>query len=173
MNEAALYLHGGYYFDVDIEVIDPVMLDRDGLEFASVYNAERAYFFQAFIAVPAKSPIMKGAMDAMVDAYSGELQYRYEKHLNDAVYLMGCITLYYAYEDYKMKENEKHLILAESNPFDEPGTLSHNVIRKLVNHDAGSRLGMGKDCNYVVEDRFNEQGVYFWSHNIGEGICAE
>jgi mannosyltransferase OCH1-like enzyme len=39
---AALYLHGGYYFDIDMEVIQPVLLDDD-VSFSTALSIQKRY----------------------------------------------------------------------------------------------------------------------------------
>ncbi|KAL3799301.1 hypothetical protein HJC23_013026 [Cyclotella cryptica] len=100
---AELYIHGGYYFDADISVVDPVNLDKlpiqrveisdpftelshidqsseiaipsedDIVTFATVINVQ-GVFFQAFLAAAPNHPIMKTALQYMLAYYEGKLQ---------------------------------------------------------------------------------------------------
>ncbi|KAL7517505.1 hypothetical protein ACHAWX_002423 [Stephanocyclus meneghinianus] len=100
---AELYMHGGYYFDVDISVVEPVNLDKlpiqreeisdpftqlshieygseiamlrkeDIVTFATVINIQ-GVFFQAFLAAVPHHPIMKTALQYMLAYYEGKLQ---------------------------------------------------------------------------------------------------
>ena len=169
---AALYLYGGYYFNVDLEVIKPVQLDEgSSIQFATIYNEERAFFFQAFIASTPEHPVIASALDLMLEFYEGTLVYRYDNHNMEALDLMGCITLYYAYEDYVLQENERHLLLKESNPFDKTIGLGDSIAHSLTESNVQSRLELGKDCNHLVEDVESDHSVYFWSRIVGSGIC--
>ena len=98
---AELYLHGGYYFDIDIKVIKPVDFDRldalptdnpnplgqlraldagglavaspdDLVTFATVLN-KQGRFFQAFAAALPRHPVLERALEYMVHYYEGTL----------------------------------------------------------------------------------------------------
>jgi hypothetical protein len=69
---AALYLYGGYYFDVEVQVIDPVLL-RSGNEkvsFITAVEASEKGFFEAFVASSPKHPILKRTLDKMAEYYN-------------------------------------------------------------------------------------------------------
>lgn len=63
---AALYETGGYYFDIDLRVVEALVTDR---RFASVWMPQRDGLFQAFVAADAGSPILRRALDGMLDYY--------------------------------------------------------------------------------------------------------
>ncbi|KAL7541185.1 hypothetical protein ACHAXR_012937 [Thalassiosira sp. AJA248-18] len=96
---AELYLYGGYYFDIDIAVIEPLNLNAldipslipdpmwqlremkkgdvgtmpsegDVVTFSTVYN-KQGRFFQAFTAVTPRHPMLKRSFDYMVAYYEG------------------------------------------------------------------------------------------------------
>jgi len=97
-----LYLHGGYYFDVDIGVIEPVNFDTlhasslpapdaiaqlraikrgvpplkigkdDIVTFATVYN-KYGQFFLGFTAATPRHPVLKKSLEYMVAYYDGTL----------------------------------------------------------------------------------------------------
>lgn len=99
---AELYLHGGYYFDVDIGVIEPVNFDTlhasslpgpdalthlramkrgvpplkigkdDIVTFATVYN-KYGQFFLGFTAATPLHPVLKKSLEYMVAYYDGTL----------------------------------------------------------------------------------------------------
>ena len=60
---AALYLQGGYYFDIDMEALEAVQLDPN-ITFASVIMQD-GKFFQSFMASEPKSPILKHSLRLM------------------------------------------------------------------------------------------------------------
>jgi len=64
---AALFERGGYYFDNEMEVIEPVLLD-DGSRFATVQSGHRS-FAQSFIASEAGHPILRVALKILLDFY--------------------------------------------------------------------------------------------------------
>lgn len=114
---AALYLHGGYYFDVDMEVIKAyIVQDRfvplshlithqDPISnlsvvepsiFVSALNADRNRIFQSFIATTAYNPILRNSFEKMMDFYEGRnLDCT---PMNDC--LMGTATMLLAYEQH-------------------------------------------------------------------------
>jgi len=60
---AALYLKGGYYFDIDMRVLEAVLLDPN-ITFASVKMRD-GKFFQSFMASEPGSPILKESLRLM------------------------------------------------------------------------------------------------------------
>ena len=69
---AALYNAGGYYFDIDLKVVQPVALDhkKANISFVTVHEtASYMGFFQAFIASTQRNPILKKALDFMLEYY--------------------------------------------------------------------------------------------------------
>mmetsp|Transcript_19602 Transcript_19602/g.46006 ORF Transcript_19602/g.46006 Transcript_19602/m.46006 type:complete len:441 (+) Transcript_19602:161-1483(+) len=97
---AELYMNGGWYFDIDIGVVNPIDFEeigitayslprehlkllRDGrrerrpseediVTFATVFNAQ-GRFFQAFTAATPFHPVLKRALNHMVAYYNGSL----------------------------------------------------------------------------------------------------
>merc|ERR1719273_740881 len=62
---AALYLHGGYYFDVELEIIEPYLLPPE-VSFSTVTGPlGPQYMFQAYIAAAPKHPILLSALRFM------------------------------------------------------------------------------------------------------------
>lgn len=98
---AELNLYGGYYFDIDIGVVEPVKFEAldippvqpkpllqlrrlkkkqvdapsetDIITFSSVFN-QQGRFFQAFTAAMPRHPVLKKSLDYMVDYYEGTLE---------------------------------------------------------------------------------------------------
>lgn len=108
---AALYLHGGYYFDVDMEVIQPFLtsrlsqevtpeqisghpgLDLSDLRFATVWSVQQDSFFQSFMASTPGHPILKRALEILYEYYEGR-----RPSLNGTS-ILGPLTLLEAYRD--------------------------------------------------------------------------
>ena len=71
---AALYEEGGYYFDIDIAVIEPLALDAD-VGFSTAFEApislHETNLFQAFLATAPRHPILKEALRIMLAYYEG------------------------------------------------------------------------------------------------------
>ena len=78
---AALYAYGGYYFDVDIEVIQPLLLQqqhaaaaapnnnrRSGISFVTSWTESPSHheMFQAILAVSPQHPVIRANMDIMI-----------------------------------------------------------------------------------------------------------
>jgi hypothetical protein len=70
---AALYVTGGYYFDIDMKVIQALILPNN-VTFATSYGHRRDNFFQSFTAARQHSPILKEALDLMLLYYNDQLQ---------------------------------------------------------------------------------------------------
>lgn len=65
---AALYSDSGYYFDADIVMVKPVVLQDNEMEFSTCCQDERVAprgFFQAFLTSRPKHPILKEALRLM------------------------------------------------------------------------------------------------------------
>ena len=93
---AALYLHGGYYFDVDIDVIKPFYHVRSATDkevtFSTVIDLKESAFFQAFLAATPRHPIIKTALKVIQAYYDSP--YRTTKGIGTP---MGPLTLAAAY----------------------------------------------------------------------------
>jgi len=77
----ALYLFGGYYFDVDMEVIEPFLADNlktkftndnkgVNITFATVRMANGGGFFQSFLACTPRHPIIEDSLIKIVAHYA-------------------------------------------------------------------------------------------------------
>jgi mannosyltransferase OCH1-like enzyme len=62
----ALYLHGGYYFDCDIEVLRALEPDSD-VDLVTGDSLWNGQFYNAFILSPPKSPILRSTLDSMIN----------------------------------------------------------------------------------------------------------
>jgi len=144
---AALYEIGGYYFDVDIQVIDPPTFDAP-VTFATIHEPVglNTGFFQAFLASVPGHPVLRAALDAMLDYY--ELRTRPK-------YKMGTITLKYAYN--------KVLPDTSTVAFFQETELQSSL------HNVSEQHGVGCCCNYLVEDETHH--VYFRSRIVGTQHC--
>jgi mannosyltransferase OCH1-like enzyme len=67
---AALTETGGFYFDVDLEVIEPVTLGPDET-FSSVYEVWNTGLFQAFLAATQRHPVLERTLELFKDYYDG------------------------------------------------------------------------------------------------------
>eukprot|EP00586_Coscinodiscus_wailesii_P012731 CAMPEP_0172520656 /NCGR_PEP_ID=MMETSP1066-20121228/292129_1 /TAXON_ID=671091 /ORGANISM="Coscinodiscus wailesii, Strain CCMP2513" /LENGTH=560 /DNA_ID=CAMNT_0013303451 /DNA_START=77 /DNA_END=1755 /DNA_ORIENTATION=+ len=104
----ALYNYGGYYFDVDIEVVDPVLPSPD-ISLVTIESPNRQRFFQSFLAAKKGHPAFHKVFNMMLEYYSRGQQ--------DNPELMGELTrtLHLAYHSMPEEEREDTLILDEIN----------------------------------------------------------
>jgi hypothetical protein len=154
---AALYLTGGYYFDVDLRVVEPIPMDPQ-VQFSSVLfppppGENRSLFFQAFVAIEPRHPLMLTTMDTMMDFY--------ETQMNANETLMGTKTMRTAY-DMLLSEDKigEHYLLQETNMLD----------RKNMYPHLKQKNGWGYVCYYIVHDA-EKQVAYFFSRIVGSRLC--
>jgi hypothetical protein len=154
---AALYLTGGYYFDVDMEVVQVFRPSRD-TTFVTVEGpstADDEKFFQSFLASDPKNRILGQALEEML------LYYR-RQNTRRPTHLLGPETLKWAFD---------------SIPEDERGKVR---LLKELDYDADStalplsrRNAVGCCCNYLVQDPERGQ-THFYSRIVGTpGKCMD
>ena len=105
---AALYLYGGYYFDVDIEVIEPLVVSpppTNHVSFMTSIDLNQVGMFQAFLVASPRHPLIKANLDAIL------IHYRHRPMPGG--YVMGPMTLAEAYRamvgpDIARKRNLPH-----------------------------------------------------------------
>jgi hypothetical protein len=152
---AALYWTGGYYFDVDLRVMEPVRLDPD-VSFATVEMVPRSdmshgYFFQAFIAVAPRHPLLLKTMDAMEEWYRNQTVDE----------LMGPKTMRQAFDALSSDDRGLYHLLHEINLEEHKGL--YPGLPRQIGHGPGL-------CNYIVHDT-ETQVVHFFSRIIGSASC--
>ena len=152
---AALYNSGGYYFDVDIRVVNPVLLESD-VSFSSVreeIKKKKSFnFFQAFLASAPKHAVIRETLKVMLAFYEG----RHKLHGWMGVSTMG--------DGFRA---------AAANP-SEMGKI--RILQELKNvpevdgyyADLPSQEGIGCCCQHIVHDA-QERMVYFYSRIVGAG----
>jgi mannosyltransferase OCH1-like enzyme len=149
---AALYEEGGYYFDIDMAVIEPLALDADvgfSTAFEAPGNAVETNLFQSFLAAAPRHPILKEALRIMLAYY----EWTHKLHGE-----MGTSTLKDAHD---------------AVPKDKRGTIRwlHEMHLKPGEYPELTRQeGTECCCNYVVHDE-TEHKPYFWSRIVGSGHC--
>lgn len=150
---AVLYLHGGYYFDIDMEVIQPILLG-DEISFSSATSTIRPVFFQSYLASTPRHPIIRRNLDTMEEYYRGEGQCIKRK-----TRVVGCCTLMTAWKQTQKKGNVKILqeVLLNHEMYD--GAYSNIPFR-----------GQMKACHFIVHDPQLRQ-VYFYSRIQGSHRC--
>jgi len=155
---AALYEKGGYYFDTDMEVIKPVILGPQ-VTFSSVLGHKftqeaKTSFFQSFMAVAPKHPILKLNMNLLLE--------HYENIANNGTGLFGELigpeSLYRSYIEFNHTEESKYwpvdMSLQEVIP---------DAYRRI------KRRGHQYLCNLLVHNA-TEKDVYFYSRIVGAGV---
>jgi hypothetical protein len=139
----ALYQNGGYYFDIDLQVIEPINLDRKNqyygngtyISFATAKEAPGIKndkgFFQAFLASTPHHPIMRRALNNTLDYFEG----RYKPRGS----LWGVSVIADAHDSMSLHERGSVVLLQEHplRPKDYPNLRRQNG---------------GSVCNHVVHD---------------------
>jgi hypothetical protein len=149
---AALYLTGGYYFDIDMEVVNTWIPNRN-VAFATVEEPDGTDFFQSFLASEKEGRLMGEALDQMLIFY--------EKSKTRKDMLLGPATLKWAYESVPIGERGETVILQEERAILD------------VKTDALSRVeGVGFGCDYVVMDPATNERI-FYSRIVGAGAGCQ
>ena len=105
---AALYLTGGYYFDVDMETVNPWIPDGN-VSFVTAIEETKTMYFQSFLATTRHSPILARALDEM-------LLY-YENRILRTDSLLGPETLKWAVDSLPQSEQDGEMIVLEEISF--------------------------------------------------------
>jgi hypothetical protein len=145
---AALYLTGGYYFDVDMEVVNPWIPNRN-VAFATVDQPDTKRYFQSFLVSEKGGRLLEESLDEMLIFY--------EKRKTRKDILLGPDTLKWAVESVPMGDRGEMVFLLEEDVILEEGTDS--LLR---------RGGIGFGCEYVVTDPVTKERI-FYSRIVGAG----
>ena len=141
---AALYLTGGYYFDVDMEVVDPWLPDRN-VAFATARTPDKTRYFQSFLASERRGRILEEALD--------ELLLFYETKAVRTGKLRGCDALKVAFDSVALSERGRTIFLDEVQ-------LSEDEASELRDN------GVGCCCNFGVQDP-ETRTTKFFSRVVG------
>jgi hypothetical protein len=144
---AALYLTGGYYFDVDMLVVQPWKHD-DNVTFATVMNPEKTRYFQSFLVSEPQGPILKKSLSRMLLFY--------ENRISRQGVLLGPDTMKWAFESVPMSERGETVFLEEHAY---PRTQAESFER---------REAVGCCCDFGVRDSDTKEQV-FYSRIVGAG----
>jgi hypothetical protein len=149
---AALYLTGGYYFDVDMETVNP-WIPNSTVAFATVTDPRKARYFQSFVASEQKGRILGEALEEMLVFY--------KTRRPRVKALLGPDTLKWAVETLQPSERGEMVILEE---VEVPSNQSESLLR---------RDALGCCCNFLVrQPAMNE--TLFYSRIVGAGkSCLE
>lgn len=163
---ADLLVNGGYYFDVDLLVVNPFVAPP-GVEFATVKAWEyesNPQLFQAFVATKPGNHIIARSLTMMLEVLKGERKMR--------GILLGTFALQEALAEIEFEEksnvNSKVYLLSELL-LDEQEDAYGKLPRQPNDGSPGYTEGT---CNFFVADDV-DQSVYFYSRVVGTTFCGK
>ena len=191
---AYIYLHGGYYFDVDLLTVRPYVVPDD-VDFATVKGTgllRGEGFFQAFMAASKGNSIVYRSLEIMRDALYGDRErgkYLGPSALSEA-YLEASNSTDYKSKPFPSIKGARLLTEAQLPPQDQRGRCRRRVgpadgAVSLENRadlctlpkqakPPGFESCVGVQtsaCNFVVFD--SEMTVYFYSRVLGTRWCGQ
>jgi hypothetical protein len=150
---AALYLTGGYYFDVDMEAVNPWIPGRNAT-FATVHDPSKTIFFQSFLASEKEGRLMMEHLD--------ELLIFYEDRTSRIDILLGPHTLKWAFNSIPPSELGETVLLQEIGYSLEDSEISSR-----------RREAVGCCCNHRVQEPVSNVTI-FYSRIVGNSWkCAD
>ncbi len=151
---AALYLHGGYYFDVDMEVVQPLNLP-DSISFSTSKSGSSSNnFFNSFMASTARHAILNATLESFYQYYILKTGFC-RKNVQT---VLGCCTLWNGYQLTPPRKRGVNFIMEETHLSKE----RYARVRSRGFEDPG--------CDYIVQDR-ETRTVYFYSRIIDSQHC--
>lgn len=152
---AFLYLHGGYYFDVDLEVLSPFVPDAN-VTFVSARDIYQTYFFQAVLFTSPGNPIIRESLQKEFDYYEQRLKFK-DKNAH-----IGPLTMQMAFDSFSSVEERggPEVLLNEIALKDENGHMYPHI----------TRYPQSWLCNVVVHDSMRGN-VHFRSRVEGSTHC--
>lgn len=179
---AALHLYGGYYFDVDIQVLKALRPSPDTDFITSTCGNHQ--FFQAVMALAPEHPLARATLDSMLDDwyFIPSIVEKYSKARLDANFSMGDQYIEarkeYLSQYFNMTHDIKPMLgtatlrLAYDRHTD---IVTPWILDELDNSDTTlyphlKRADTGWGCNYMVHDA-SEMVPYFYSRCIGTEGC--
>ena len=170
---AFLVRYGGYYFDVDMQVVQPFVAPP-GVQFVTVKDAARENFFQSFLATTAQNFILKRSLHETGFYYAEGLRKEDER-----IVLLGPYTLQQAFDKEEGEQNPGNnaVVSSSSSSLSSSSTSlmkRHVSILQEINLEEvphkythiPRREGEGCCCNYAV---VKDETVYFYSRIVGAG----
>jgi len=183
---AYLFLHGGYYFGVDILVVRPYVAPKDA-RFVTVkgekFPAEG--FFQAFLAAEKGNAIIRRSLKIMREALWGER--RRGKYLGPTALMEAWMEVEHVTNVWNVQNGKNGIhFLAEANLMNLKSTSKHVKLANVIASNDGMHLYQqvplsGGDescqfssgaCNVVVISELDET-LYFFSRVLGTKWCGE
>jgi hypothetical protein len=105
---AALYLTGGYYFDVSAEIVSPWLPDLN-VTFVAAADLGKAQYLQSFLASERKGRVLEEALDIMLLFYEQRKSRRFA--------LLGPDSLKWAVESIPQSDRGKMVVLEQVHFF--------------------------------------------------------
>ena len=181
---ADLTLHGGYYFDVDILVVQPYEAPADA-KFVTVKGVgfPEYGFFQAFFAAEKGCAIARRSLKVMLEALSGErpqgeflgptalmeawMEAENITNASRANYILNNVHLLNEVHLHSLSEVSKHpkLSVVLASP------IGFNLIQRIPRGYGDDCQFQEGACNFVVLDE-SDGSVYFYSRVIGTNWCG-
>jgi hypothetical protein len=151
---AALYLTGGYYFDVDMEAVNPWIPSRN-ITFATAVEPAKTRYFQSFLASEKKGRVIEEALN--------ELLLFYEDMKSRKDILLGPDTLKWAFDSLPPSELGDTVVLEEIPYSPENSTEISSRRREAV----------GSCCHYKVQEPVSNVTM-FYSRIVGSSTkCTD
>lgn len=156
---AALYVKGGYYFDVDMGTVNAVRLDHN-VAFATAKSYDGAGLYNSFIAAAPKHPILRKSFDVLLEHYEvGGLPLKTQEHH------MGPGVLQLAFDRTPNKDVGVVFLDLEERRM---------ANRKSAYRHVDQPQGKGCCCDFFVEHKNKiENKIYFWSRIPGSNSLCE
>lgn len=152
---AALYLHGGYYFDIDMEVVQPLNL-ANNISFSTSSSATAPLFFNSFLAASPRNTILSATISSFYQYYINKTGPCQVNLFYQAV--VGCCTLWEGFQMTPIEKRGEILILDEVH-------LSAGFYPNQPGRGPGDYA-----CDYVVHDNASHQ-IYFYSRIRDSDHC--
>lgn len=150
-----LWRFGGYYFDVDMELVQPYTADP-GKAFVTVVDLDNRNFFQSFLASTPRHPVLFQSF-LQIKAFF-ESTTRFPPYI-----LMGPYSLKQGYEALGGKHND---LLHDTSTF--LAEKDNNKLHPPFQMEQRKPRGIGCCCDVVVISTATGV-VYFWSRIVGAG----
>jgi len=183
---AYLFLHGGYYFDVDILVVRPYVAPKDA-RFVTVKgdNFPAEGFFQAFLAAEKGNDIVRRSLKMMREALWGERPRG--KYLGPTALMEAWMEVEHVTNVSNVQNGKNGIhLLAEVDLMNSTSISKHVKLVNVLASNDGTHLYQrvpisggdercqfsGGACNVVVISELDET-LYFYSRVLGTKWCGK
>ncbi|KAL7569869.1 hypothetical protein ACA910_008536 [Epithemia clementina (nom. ined.)] len=186
---AALFLSGGYYFDVDMLVIQPVLLKNSTKFSSSITTSSMDVFFNSFVAASPQNQIIYDSIQVMLRYYEQKQNFITSASMNR----LNCEKILAAMDDpflssevcnmwkegfigpYSLKAAFDYHVSDDIEGSDEDASSSEIFVEDNFNHLDKQQswfpyleyqVGVGCCCNWIVHNQETRQ-PYFFSRIVG------